>query len=1202
MKNRTRDILALDAAEILSSCISANYAAPTLALSEDGTFKNSAVLLRTDAHPWCPLFDQLDLCLSSHMRSIESKDALRMWFLYVDFSSLTNEIEHSKGFLESAYGKALSVLVEQGFSIEDTTGRKWHYAIFDKSASQSRKSIVSFLADVGWGEACEPVRIYDALNERLCLGIDFMQLSKEYPEDISWNKYFAYRALYLTTAQRIDCALTRNNVLVIDASPEGPLKISCDVVKAEGERLAANGKVVARFVKKSADEGGFVASFPFDGEGLVSPELAASIRASLSDGRKNAFRASSFQVRMPFAKGVVHEVDFHAFAEEALGLDRGSRVDLMIKDAYGIPRRWADVQLIITTDMLKCHKWLRDWVDASYGHADGLGRDGGVPDPMEYYFAKFNEFKHALYVTRRKSKGGKSDRIETNYQYLSTLAIAPETFDTFVRDHMQEAFNALASPKTARDFLLRNRSMRRISHAQALDEELIWSLDENEATASDAATEPSSWEYALLQDEAFIFDPFVRMMLADEVSSKIVDCAMGKIPVPGTLRTLSHDLLPFLIMLTDKLAEGARERRGPYQQKRTDLLALSIGEDEAYLPGYDAQLNACGYVAVLRNPHLSRSEQCALKLARPRETDVRTRYFGHLESVCMVSVQGTVPMVLGGADFDGDMVHVFNDDTIASAVLSGAYVQEPDGSMRRRFPIANLDTSDLLVHVEGAPAQSSQHCAIDAHISCEQLLASFQSSVGKLSNSAVRLGSILYGSVPNQAKRDDEIDEDACACYTIATGADIDSIKTGIALDLGNLVIYDGSKRVSKFGVEGYQVNKALSFLDFKSNGIRSLRASSHATWEYEKLETNPETATMKLYMTKSALKEGRPSIVAIDLEGRLEANPMLKGVAVSNLQRLPWILLTEAENMAGRIDRTVLANPNGSPLDMHYADFLDEDETSLTRYMELRALLKAAQRALKTLKAFENRVKMASGSNAFGLARRIAQAYPTDFPKEEIEEILRDAVKRIQAATSDADYPRIVARFEEDGFRRWALCPSPERRDRLSVFLPGIAFDERFYVLLEDDRLPEGSAIPYYLTLSARDAAVRTTVEIIKASRRTSENRASRARHADGERDDFASEANDMYESLLKSMSECLAARTSKEELTRRFAETLKRRMQDILLLQDNPAVILTYLRDEEDCFPSEHYSARALYWKLIDASDVDSFLNRLKGWSDHA
>ncbi len=62
----------------------------------------------------------------------------------------------------------------------------------------------------------------------------------------------------------------------------------------------------------------------FDGEGLISPELAEKTDKKLCGKHIH----TSFQTHMPYIKGMVHQVDFHAFLKEA-GVDT-------ITDMWGV--------------------------------------------------------------------------------------------------------------------------------------------------------------------------------------------------------------------------------------------------------------------------------------------------------------------------------------------------------------------------------------------------------------------------------------------------------------------------------------------------------------------------------------------------------------------------------------------------------------------------------------------------------------------------------------------------------------------------------------------------------------------------------------------------------------------------------------------------------------------------------------------------
>lgn len=74
----------------------------------------------------------------------------------------------------------------------------------------------------------------------------------------------------------------------------------------------------------------------FDGEGFISPSLTDKIDTDYCGQHIH----SSFQIRMPYIKGVVHEVDFKAMLSE-LGIP-------YIIDLWGNKHKVRDVALILT--------------------------------------------------------------------------------------------------------------------------------------------------------------------------------------------------------------------------------------------------------------------------------------------------------------------------------------------------------------------------------------------------------------------------------------------------------------------------------------------------------------------------------------------------------------------------------------------------------------------------------------------------------------------------------------------------------------------------------------------------------------------------------------------------------------------------------------------------------------------------------------
>ena len=92
-----------------------------------------------------------------------------------------------------------------------------------------------------------------------------------------------------------------------------------------------------------------------DGEGLISKELAGTIDKIFCGKHIH----HSFQIRMPFVKGMLHEVHFHDFFFSA-----GTKY---ITDIWGVRHPVDDVDIILTQSMFKGYGWLTengmDWND-----------------------------------------------------------------------------------------------------------------------------------------------------------------------------------------------------------------------------------------------------------------------------------------------------------------------------------------------------------------------------------------------------------------------------------------------------------------------------------------------------------------------------------------------------------------------------------------------------------------------------------------------------------------------------------------------------------------------------------------------------------------------------------------------------------------------------------------------------------------------
>ena len=128
--------------------------------------------------------------------------------LVMDFDNIFMFFDESasdsvKGYRESLQESAKDI-IENGFDIyAEESDTPVHMVAFDKSGNMSRKSRISFIDE----------NYYDALNERLNLGMDFSGI------EIQESKYYAYRGLYLSSSKRIeheDFDITPETLVVVN--------------------------------------------------------------------------------------------------------------------------------------------------------------------------------------------------------------------------------------------------------------------------------------------------------------------------------------------------------------------------------------------------------------------------------------------------------------------------------------------------------------------------------------------------------------------------------------------------------------------------------------------------------------------------------------------------------------------------------------------------------------------------------------------------------------------------------------------------------------------------------------------------------------------------------------------------------------------------------------------------------------------------
>ena len=672
-----------------------------------GGSKSRAIMM-TDEYSENPLFEQMRYQLEANNENQDEKQLLIDKIIFLDFTKLfqtNSELKEDYDFSKKEWtSQELSLasindkmyfLFKNGFDIQ-YENKKVHYVPFDASASMLRSCRISFIDE----------ELKEAMDERLSLGMDFSTIQ------VRPHKYFAYRGLYLTDCIRVKTdeklVLDENTVVVIDDSSHyylsgsKPGNVAVPMITAvENENAYWNIKKTEENPKMNS----------FDGEGMISSAYVA-----LLNEKNKTKDATSYQVRMPFIKGMLHKVDFHEFFKE-YG-KRTADTPYYIKDVYGIKRDLNKAHIILTKSMFKCFDWVKDYAKLNH-----------IEDPMAFFFEGVKKYNHGLYIAKT-NLSLLSQKVKINYQYLCTLNLTKEEFETLVKEHIDYIEEIKNNPNLQREILLGNRPKY----------------------------QEETWKVALSKNKEFLKEPFIREKIKALIESYYREIYMGQLRVEGENRFLSGDLLGLLI---DMLSKVHQQKEDAGIKNNIDILKKqAIRKEKFFLPKATLKLCSKMRYAFLRNPHLSRNEECAMEPYIAKKDSVHDKYFGELSGVVMVSYQSLAPMILGGADFDGDMVKIISNKTIVKAVERG-----------------KKNCSEIVM----IPGAGEKLVYTPKQVEYKHIKDTYGNRVGQISNIAIRLGSQVYAKEVYENTFDENgvrIAPSPAEC-TLLTGLEIDAAKNG---------------------------------------------------------------------------------------------------------------------------------------------------------------------------------------------------------------------------------------------------------------------------------------------------------------------------------------------------------------------------------------------------------------------------------------
>ena len=644
---------------------------------------------------------------------------------YMDFSGIFDRSGARKKHL-IRQEKAKALFRPEGVSLDFGSGAH-RYLALERSGSMSRQARLSFIRE----------DFYDAVRRRIMMDmtIGSCQLSKLY----------AYNGLMLSSGIRIDgIGIDRpHRVVVIDNPTRTERNVS--VITVEDDGTQSSTRKYHRVEKKEDIE-----ITCFDGEGLISKEYARVVDEKLCGKKVH----TSFQIRMPYVKGMLHEVDFKDFLT-LCGTDT-------ITDLWGMEHSVRDVDVILTKSMFKGYGWLT---------ASGMS--------WEDYWAVFRKYRHALYITN-VSKEKPEKTTELNYQFLNTVSLKADEFrpadlpDGWDHSPEEDPRNWLTKQtELAYYSFCADESFRQNYFLEKFERVSWWERHQGKDQILAAV---------LKKNPSFINEPIYTKRLEDEADKIVEQYAVGRLIVAGDNRYLSGDLLDFLAFLLPTVPPRKRRQRMFYSTAMTD----HFPESSFYAPqAAYAHDDAC---TLLRNPHIARNEELQLSFydAKEERKQMRHYYFGHLTDVAMVDSNMLAAERLGGADYDGDMIKTISDPILNACV-------------RRNYNLYRYEKHKSLTNTENIPllmiptAQPQIRSADDWEARFETVRSTFSSRVGQICNAALDRSIIAYNENSDAEER--ERCREETETLAILTGLEIDSAKSGIRPDLDEYLTHKTVKR-----------------------------------------------------------------------------------------------------------------------------------------------------------------------------------------------------------------------------------------------------------------------------------------------------------------------------------------------------------------------------------------------------------------------
>lgn len=224
-----------------------------------------------------------------------------------------------------------------------------------------------------------------------------------------------------------------------------------------------------------------------DGYGLINPELSMIWSSELGEN----YIPSGFCLRNSFCKGMVFTFDYLDFANKISN-------KYIVKDAWGHERDIRNVDLILTTSMLKL------W--DSY-------------ESMEHYLQCCKDNGYTFSITKITPEKLENERC-LNYQFIQSYEFTDDDIEELVKPTIQEINDVLGEDPIKSILFLRGIHLSEESYDIYTENDFI---------------------KALMIDKNIINDPFVRNKIYHMIKKRILEAKKGVLKTRGNFSIVSGD-------------------------------------------------------------------------------------------------------------------------------------------------------------------------------------------------------------------------------------------------------------------------------------------------------------------------------------------------------------------------------------------------------------------------------------------------------------------------------------------------------------------------------------------------------------------------------------------------------------------------------------------------------------------------------------